>query len=459
MSILVFLLSVPIYLLSQSTKILSQNMSINFSCVDLELDLIVDTNSDGTINDLDDLQEDNIRGLIIDTNNANHCDSPVSVATPCFDNIINGEDDRMVLTPITIRYVPDPNGSDNNSIRLSVPENNYLRVFNHIDEAIIGPDEVGMGGPQIEEYIIPNDVFQGQEEVIFLLEGVSYGEGDIKLELINSSGDILIEDRVRIIVSMDGIVGQCEFDPRLPRDYISAFYDTPVPLTGIQANITYPESPLAWGNYVRGNGYSEVAYWLNMSPEQNVPDTWLQAGTIKRRIQSEVFDEPYEEIQEIYLEFSKDFTTGGTDEIYNIIRVEQNEWSEGLFKIEMDNETGQITAKLNGTVYAMGIYEVFTSVEFRTTTFSTEVFQSVNRNPGVATNKASVSECMYRTINNSWVNTNFTKYDAKITYCRWNGTKWVISAAAGENNTVEGKNYNLNWISGTHFEHWDSRDW
>ncbi|MFH1923893.1 MAG: hypothetical protein ABIP48_28880, partial [Planctomycetota bacterium] len=207
----------------------------------LVIDIDVDTNMDGDL-DNDDHRETEKRGLILYVNNDSDAGGG---AIDNQNSVIDGAVDKNDMKELIIRKMDSlPN---NWAVNLRVSEKNRIRIFNESDVAIIGPDAV-IGGPGIDDASIPrNQILSG--DLVYLIEGVDVGHVIMRLVVLDSNGNEVDADEVRVVVNVD----RKPEDPdpkkagyRTVNNYVGAYHPL-VGVEGVEAMLEGNRPPISWG--------------------------------------------------------------------------------------------------------------------------------------------------------------------------------------------------------------------
>jgi hypothetical protein len=360
----------------------------------LSVDIDVDSNMDGNVNNDDDT-EMGLKGIVVNINNDNNGGG----GNDSLDGVINGAADKAQLTQVILRKLPDKLDTLIASLRLSVDHNDRVRIFDQHDTAVIGPVAAD-GGPNASQYTVPlADLKAG--DVTYLAEACDHGHVIVTLAALDAGGAVLCQDQVRLVCNMDR-------DPstNAVRFRINAGKNA-ANLEGMQARMATPKAKVNWAPTIRQ--FSSANVWISVQNYDGAgnPRTWMQTGlAIDRSVGGAPVNGIYAEVKytggRLY-EFKK---TGGVND----------DWpasADYLIHIA-DTTTGKVECSLDGTVFASITRAEFTTNRMSNYQIGSEQFHYVDQNPGHADDKCVISAAKIK-VAGAWSDTAFAAGDVRIT--------------------------------------------
>jgi hypothetical protein len=428
--------------------VLLSNCSTGNTCprkipfVVINIDLDVDTNMDGDINNDDPSEMDN-KALIIYVNNDN--DGGGGVFMDCLNNnIIDGDDDyNNDMERLMIRKTSLPRGY---TLTLTTNDNNILRIFDISNSGIIGPP-LNDGGPNASSANIMDSLESADVE--YRVECVNYGDAIISLILYDNSLNEIWRDDIKVECNVDRFINWNQPRPGfiVARSYVGFENSNMTGLLGIKANLTGNEPTISWDPSPPRT--REVSYYVNISAD-NSCGVWLQTGT-KTTLNSSTVTVSSSR----YAEFASNYI-GWLDKTDNTgyYRIDVGSWSLGDYRIEVTNSaTGLSEAFYNNQQFASWTDYVFANENFVKSQILAEPKHSIARIPGKNNNRAFISGSCYKNAS-GWNAMNITAGALHIWMVDSRGEVTMYSTVG---NHVICKGRNVQWLTGQSFEMWDDR--
>lgn len=392
------------------------------------LDLDVDTDMNGTIDDQDDKKETDPKAIIINVNN----DSDAGLGNiDNQNNTIDGAADKSELTPLLIRNAIIPEGW---KLLLKVSDKTKLRIFDDADTGVIGPPAAD-GGPDKDTHEIPKAKITAGD-LKYLIEAFNHGNVTISLILQDASGKEVGRDEVKVVLNVDKLPGN-DFNANVAvRFRINGSKNTNN-IEGMEAKIATPKAKVNYAPTIRM--FASTNVWI--STQSFGPLRWMQTGlAVDRRVGQNP-------VQVIYFETMGDGVNGHYLVYKPIAGPPFDPWpASATFKVEItDATTGTVTGFFNGTAWVTNKNDWFKTNKFTNYQIGTELFHSVDQHPGTTSDKCKVSDAKVK-VGGVWQNTAFAAGDVKISDYDKNGT--VINPA----NSHEWAYSN---VTATGWEMWD----
>jgi|GEM_PF-5715060 len=399
------------------------------------VDLDVDTDMDGTVDATDDAAEMNDRAIIIDVNN-----NQDGGTTDSLNGTIDGAADKAELTDLTLLQITHvPTGG---KVELSVSSKDGLRIFDDSDTARIGPDAT-WGGPNVATFDVPTASISAGD-LDYHIECVSYGRRTLTLRVLDSGGNELGKDELKVVLNVDREPGASYTTVRNHVQVLKSRAN----LEGIEARLKGNKPLISWAPSLRQT--KSTSYWVSV--QDSAANSWLQTGVRTLRSTAGVDSE------ELYFELVPDFAgfSAGTDPNgYLIFTKAGATWTDGKFKVEItDRTTGEAQVYLDGTSWKTKTHANFMAATFDNYQIGTEPKMSVSRAPGSTATHAKVSECSYKDAA-GWHNTSFAKGDISMDLTDGKGV--TATGTIGAGTTASQEDRSIQFIDGRTYEIWDAR--
>jgi hypothetical protein len=239
----------------------NDEVEVTHSIVDIDLD----ANMDGNIDETDETIEEEKKGMIINVNN----DKSDGTNMDMKDNTLKFVDfqndkDNYRIGKVIIRKTEIASG---NKLVIKVSDKNKVRVFDQlIETGVNATEKIGPASTTIE-YEIPKVDIQAND-LNYWVETIDDGIFEITLELRNSGNMIICSDLIRVVGNIDNLA-------IVSRNYTN-LYINKNNLSGIEAKIEGEEPLTSWVPPDKIINYNAIAYWISL---QNFnPLYWIQAG-------------------------------------------------------------------------------------------------------------------------------------------------------------------------------------
>lgn len=376
------------------------------------VDLDLDTDMDGTIGLTDDGHELDAKAMIVNVNND---DSDGDGNADHLDNATNGAADVAQLTTLLLRkidFIP-PGGkvelrSANSATGMpwTAADRAPLRIFDDAKtNGVIGP-KIADGGPDKDVFAVPTAKITAGD-LSYAMESFNHGNVLLSLVLLDGSNHVLAADDVKVVANVDR-------DPAgaAVRYRINGSHNHPTTtLMGMRGNIASPEAKADWSPAPMRT-FASTNVWFSVQDMGTVTgDYWIQTGLAVDRNAAAAAA-----TTAVYFEVNTG-TAGG-----HYYKLEPaGGWTAGDFSAAVEDvATGKVVARIGGVQW-----DSFTHVEWKTRRlpnyqFGSEMFHSVDQNPGTAANKCVLTNMQ---VNDAgvWGATAYAAADVKITDIDKNG--------------------------------------
>jgi len=355
--------------------------------------------------------------------------------------------DKADLTKLIIRKIDGMPASS--SLKLSVQNNDKIRIFDQHDNAVIGP-KASDGGPDIAYHIIPNlDIIAA--DLPYLIEAVHGGNQKIKLEMFDGSNNLVRSAEIDVALNVfyepggEGVI----------RNRVTLLKSNS-DLLGLKAKLEGNKPIVSWDPSPPEQ--TTTSYWISM--QSSSIDHWLQTGV---RI---IRNADGTESENLYFEFVPDYHKYILPESdvnrdpfgYQVKSLTGSNagWTEGEFKVEVsDRSTGETKVWHKGISWWTLSHSKFKTAVFDNYQIGTEPKQTIARIPGTSADKALVSDV--ETKNSSgWLAASFNSTDIELTSVDGNGIQ-TTKSTIGSSNSANLEGMHFEWKSSNKFELWDER--